>query len=423
MPDRDAYLAAGAVLPGVDDGAAVDQVVAVQPPVGRKESRRRRWARKSRWLRGGGRYLDIGQYYIGSGVEKVKYCQTTWLHEGKGEERRYRGLGCGNRTLCPACTTYHRDRLAGDAVADMTMAMEGLEIMAGVIPRDFGTKVVCTVPKETSAWIDVAPDRWDKIGAMRKAFLWWARELWPACTGVVGLDFAGESDPVEPHFHGNLYLFPAVRLKDGTWMELDTYIRPEKLESARALLMTGLRKFLGDDAPGLASEGVFWTNSLKTPGQVRHWLRYLYRSPLYDLWKGWDSVDDLGLVHYKVRKLGGDLERVYTEKEVSVPLARVADTPRKWKRVIWFGAFADGVRTKTMASLGLERTSVDDVEEEGWRQVGESLKFVRFRRRAEGGGIVLRTKDGELVEVGDGLASFAPGGVEVSRRTRYRPPG
>ena len=161
----------------------------------------------------------------------------------------------------------------------------------------------------------------------------------------------------------------------------------------------------------------------KRPEQLRHWLRYLYRGPLYDFWKGWDKVDSLGLVHYKVWKLGGELERAYTKDEIGAALERVANTPRKWKRVIWFGAFSDGQKTKTMASLGLEKAAKVDADDEGWSQVGESLRFKRFLPVKDGGGIVLVDKAGVEVVVPEGVINYGPSGVTLGRRIRYEPPG
>jgi len=427
MASVEEYIAAGAVLPvdGLSVAPSTDKSVGLsvdgatdKPVSNRKESRRRRLARKAQWLRSGGRYLDIGQYYI----SEPKPCGLTWLYEQKGEQYRYRAIGCGDRTWCPVCCCYHRDKLAGDAAGDMLAAIQGLEITADVTPRDFGTKVVLTVPKETSAWIDTSADRWDRIVLVRKAAAAWAGAMWPGCTAVVGLDFTGESDPVVAHYHVNVYLFPAVRL-DGKWFPVDTFIRD--LPAARRLWADTLRKHLGVDAPGLVGldEAVFWSNPLKYPQQLRHWLRYLYRGPLYDLWKGWDKVDSLGLVHYKVWKLGGELERAYTQDEIGVALERVANTPRKWKRVIWFGAFSDGQKTKTMASLGLEKAVKVDEDEEGWHQVGKSLRFKRFLPWKDGGGIVLVDNVGVEVVVVEGVINYGPSGVTLGRRVRYEPPG
>ncbi|MDP6101435.1 MAG: hypothetical protein QGH66_08495 [Dehalococcoidia bacterium] len=297
-----------------------------------------------------------------------------------------------------------------------------MEIAANVTPRDFGTKFVKTVPKETSAWIDTSDDRWGKLVLVRKASVAFDKKMWPGITGVIGLDFTGESDPVDAHYHVNTYLFPAVKL-DGQWFPVDTFIRD--LPAARRLWAETLREYLGADAPGLVGleEAVFWSNPLKYPQQLRHWLRYLYRGPLYDLWKGWDEVDSLGCVHYKVWKLGGELERVYSQDEILVALERVADTPRKWKRVVWFGALSDGQKTKTMLSLGLERTVKVDGEEEGWRQVGEALRFKRFLPWRDGGGIVLLDKAGADVVVPEGVINYGPSGVTLGRRIRYEPPG
>ena len=423
MVDVAAYMGAGAVLP-LDDAVGRKPVYDVplpstdKPVPKRKESRRRRLARHGQWLRSGGRYLDIGQYYI----PEVKPCGLVYLHEQKGEQHRYRGIGCGDRTWCPVCCCYHRDKLAADAAGDMLAAVQGLEIAADVTPRDFGTTVITTIPKETSAWIDTSDDRWDRVVLVRKAEVAFVQKMWPGCTGVVGLDFTGESDPVDAHYHGNTYIFPAVRL-DGNWFPVDTFIRD--LPAARRLWAETLREHLGVDAPGLAGldEANFRSEPLKHPRQVRHFLRYLYRSPLYDLWKGWDRVDSLGLVHYKVWKLGGELERVYTKDEIGAALKRVSDIPRKWKRVVWFGALSDGQKTKTMLSLGLEKTVKVDGEEEGWRQVGESLRFKRFVPWKDGGGIVLVDKAGVEVVVPEGVINYGPSGVTLGRRIRYEPPG
>jgi len=157
MASVEEYIAAGAVLPvdglsvapstGKSVGLSVDG--ATDKPVSkRKEPRRRRLARKSQWLRSGGRYLDIGQYYI----SEPKPCSLAWVYEqkGEGEGYRYRAIGCGDRIWCQSCCCYHRDRLAADAAADMLAAIEGLEIAVDVSPRDFGTTVIPTIPKETS---------------------------------------------------------------------------------------------------------------------------------------------------------------------------------------------------------------------------------------------------------------------------------
>jgi len=423
VPDISAYVAAGAAPPPPPPPDVVfppvDVVVssAYKPVSKRKESRRRRLSRKAQWLRSGGRYLDIGQYYI----SEPKPCGLAWLFEQKGEQYRYRAVGCGDRTWCPVCCCYHRDRLAADAAADMLAAIEGLEIAADVSPRDFGTTVIPTIPKETSAWVDASVDRYATVALVRKAGVAFVKKMWPGCTGVVGLDFTGESDPVAAHYHENIYVFPAVRLDD-KWFPVDTFIRD--LSAARRLWAETLREYLGADVPGLAGldEANFQSKPLKHPRQLRHFLRYLYRSPLFDLWKGWDKVDSLGLVHYRFWK-GGESELVYTPDEIRVAFKRVKDIPRKWKRVIWFGAFSDGQKTKTMASLGLEKVAKADEEEEGWHQVGEALRFKRFLPWKDGGGIVLVDKAGVEVVVPEGVINYGPSGVTLGRRVRYEPPG
>ena len=85
MVDVAAYIGAGAVLPLEDDvGRNLVYDVPLpstdKPVPKRKESRRRRLARHGQWLRSGGRYLDIGQYYI----PEPKPCGLVYLLEQKG---------------------------------------------------------------------------------------------------------------------------------------------------------------------------------------------------------------------------------------------------------------------------------------------------------------------------------------------------
>lgn len=426
MVDVAAYIAAGAPIPDVDPVAAAPAVVL---PGKTKENRRRRWGRKGRFLRGAGAYLDIGQYYNSAETtEAMRRCCNTWLYERKGTEERYRGIGCGQREWCPTCSVFHRDKLAGDGAADVLMAIEGMEVGQLLDIRDCGTKVVLSIPKETSAWIDSFDDRrWGKVDALRRAAYKFFGLQWPGSFGVTGIDFCGESNPGEPHFHINAHLLPGGgKLKDGrwTWWALNTFIPPEKLADARKLWRDCVAEALGLDAPGLdVPELVFWSNPLVREAQLRHWLRYLYRSPIYDLWKGWEGIDGDGCVDYSVWKFGSSVVQKIASADIHKSLERVASTPRKWKRIRWFGAFSDGQRTGAMASLGLKRVEKIDAAEEGWTQVGLPFRFKRFRRREEGSGVVLIAADGAHVVIGDGLANYGPSGVKLARRTRYVRPG
>ena len=76
-----------------------------------------------------------------------------------------------------------------------------------------------------------------------------------------------------------------------------------------------------------------------------------------------------------------------------------------------------------MLSLGLEKAVKSDEEEEGWHQVGESLRFKRFLPWRDGGGIVLVDKAGAEVVVPEGVINYGPSGVTLGRRIRYEPPG
>ena len=39
---------------------------------------------------------------------KLEYCQHTWLRERKGDDIRWRGIGCGERDVCPVCGSYRQ---------------------------------------------------------------------------------------------------------------------------------------------------------------------------------------------------------------------------------------------------------------------------------------------------------------------------
>ena len=52
------------------------------------------------------------------------------------------------------------------------------------------------------------------------------------------------------------------------------------------------------------------------------------------------------------------------------------------------------------------KVSKSDEDEEGWRQVGEPLRFKRFVPWKNGGGVVLVDKEGSEVVLPDGVASF-----------------
>jgi len=399
-----------------------------------KESRRRRWARKSKWLKGAAAgYLDIGQYYrVWSGVQgyAMGYCQRSWSVYRKEEDRQLRGYGCKERGWCPGCCVYHRDTLAREAAESMLLAGEALEISEGLRTSHFGLKVVATMPKATSQWIDLAENRPELLNDLfhaKQSFL--KKWLGKGAGGVTGLDFAGESDPTEEHYHANSYVFPARHAKVG-WVEVAKWVDKEKgLPKLRKLWAQELQAHLGEGAPGLVGleEADVWVNYLRHGGAVNHFLRYLYRSPLYDLWKGWQSGSVEDGVDYQFWK-GGKVQKIHLSADaVGWALQRMAFLPVKFKRVRWFGCFSDSLRGETLKGLGLVADDVDREEEdrEEWVQESGPYTLVRYRKAGEGGGLLLRDRDGVLWK-SEELApevNYAPEGVLAGKRQRWRRPG
>jgi len=396
-----------------------------------KESRRRRWGRKSRWLKGPGGYLDIGQYYGLWDDQRhgsLSYCQVSWSLYRKGDAKQLRSHGCGDRSRCPGCTVYHRDMMAMEGAEDMLMALEGLEITQDIRPKNYGIKLVSTIPKETSAWIDSCDDRIDKLNALFHAQQEFLRKYFgKGVGGVGGLDFAGESDPTEPHYHVNAYVFPAKKAGKN-WLELPGWFSPQEFKTMRQLWAKCLKRHLGTEAPGLAGldEADVWVNFLKGRGQVCHWFRYLYRSPLCDRWKGWESGSATEGVQYRCYKDKQVFTKSFTSSCVVDALRRVFDLPEKWKRIRWFGCFSDSLRAATMGSLALVANEVDREEEDvdGWVYDSGPYILVRYRK---GGGLLLKDKDGMVWNsedlVGDGDVNYSPEGVLTGRRQRWRTPG
>jgi len=396
-----------------------------------KEPRRRKWARKSRWLKGPGGYLEWGPYY-GLWTEedglKLKHCQVSWGIYKKGDAKQLRGYGCGNRSYCPGCCVYHRDIMAMEGAEDMLMALEGLEITHDIRPKHYGLKVICTIPKETSAWIDCSDERIGKLNGLfhaQQEFL--RKQFGKGVGGVGGLDFAGETDPTEPHYHPGAYVFPARR--DGnSWVKLPSWfdLKGQEGKDMRRLWADCLKKHLGKDVPGLVGleESGVWINYLKNRGQVRHWFRYLYRSPLFDLWKGWESGSISEGVEYRYWKRNQVFTKVFEPASVADAMRRVFSLPEKWKRIRWFGSFSDSMKKGTMASLGLLPNEVDREEEDadGWVYDSGPYYLVRYRK---GGGLLLKDKDGTVWNSEDlaGEVNYSPEGVLTGTRQRWRTPG
>ncbi|MFC1902539.1 hypothetical protein ACFLX4_00515 [Chloroflexota bacterium] len=179
-------------------------------------------------MRGKGRYLDYMQYYKADAeVEVLERCHTSWYRERKGEDVRYRACGCGRRFDCPLCGTYVQVQLAKDASNSMALALTALDV-GGYEFKHYGLKITFTIPKATSAWIDGLlwsnGKAWSvEVGGLFQEVTKLIRLWYGKGVGMLlGLDLTGESNPVEPHYHINVYVFPAV-YEAGRWSAIDRW--------------------------------------------------------------------------------------------------------------------------------------------------------------------------------------------------------
>ena len=304
----------------------------------------------------------------------------------------------------------------------MVEAVLALDVM-GIKTPHYGFKDVLTLPKATSAWLDrrvrVAEFEpgWDKkLGALYKAAYKLMRELLgQGWGGVLGLDLTGESQPTEPHYHFNVYTFPAVRT-GGVWEALPQLISPAALEFAKKRWPELVRKALGKDKPGLKG----WERAdiehkyLGSRERLGHWLRYLYRSPLHDLWRGIQGSEGEGVDYIK-----GKTSLTLSAEALRAALGRMAAFPKHFNRVRWGGIFSDAQKAAAMRSLCLDSEIVEGEEgQEKWVTVETGYRFVRTTP----GGLLLM-RQGEVVEILDAEINYASDGVTLGRRKRWYPPG
>ncbi|GAI49639.1 unnamed protein product, partial [marine sediment metagenome] len=148
----------------------------------------------------------------------------TWFRERHGDALRWRGIGCGEREVCPVCGAYRQEVLAREAASAMLLAQRALEVN-GVQLESYGLKLVLTIPKTESARIDnlLLTDyrAWHvEVNRLFKAaYAFVGRWFGAGCGGVVSLDYTGEGAPADAHYHINVYVFPA-RLEGGSWLSL-----------------------------------------------------------------------------------------------------------------------------------------------------------------------------------------------------------
>lgn len=426
----------------------------------RTEKLSRRWA----WLRGAGSYIYFMQYYGFLGVDgmsdKLERCQHSWIREHRGDKVRWRGVGCGERRYCPVCGSYSQFVLAKEASESMLTVLDAVEVMQGLRSDSYGLKLVLTVRKDISARIDGLLRAGDYAG-WQEYVGWFYKEAYKfiekwfgsGCGGVVSMDYEGESAPGEPHYHLNVYIFPAVRevlgrlkvekgvrgkITGQRWTALEHWVDKDKITVMRSDWTARINSEFGVDI----EDANFKVLYLGSAGQLHHWMRYLYRHPLADLWRGWQGVDG-DVVHYKTNKKS--TVQSLTVDDIGVLVNRLEAIPAHFKRVRWFGIFSDGVRGETMGELGLEPVDVsDDGDGEKWERDSESARFVRYapdgvvlafqlkdndgnklwqEATKSDGSVVFRPVLGESFTVPGTLTDYRPSGVSVGKRKRWRPPG
>lgn len=380
----------------------------------------RRWA----WLKGAGSYVHIVPYYASCEPEELRdrleRCHHVWWRESKGDDVRWRGMGCGEREWCPLCGSYRQLVLADEAHEAMVLARTGLEVWQGVTPESEGLKLVLTIPKSESAridnllWTDYTAWQGEVNKLFKSAYGLVRRWFGAGSGGVVSLDYAGETSPGEAHYHVNVYVFPGRRAGK-RWVSVGRWVDKGMLAVMRADWCEVV-----NDAYGLALNDVnIKFRYLGNEGQLHHWMQYLFRHPMSDLWRGWQGVD-AGMVQYKAKK--GAAVQVLPDYELQRIADRLTLIPSHFKRIRWFGVFSDGQRSKTMNELGLEAVDMDaedDGESDGWERDNERATFVRYVPD----GVILRGGDGGNFFVPDSQICYKPSRVSIGKRKRWREPG
>jgi hypothetical protein len=408
----------------------------------------RRLARRSHYLKHSGGYLDYMQHYhfeatfryrepyeVESLIHRLKHCQHTWQQEHKGDIIRFRGIGCGDRDNDPLCGSYAQIILSREASRQMLLVQEALEIAQGVKTESYGLKIVLPLVKSESERLghllfDGDTDEWQKaVDRLFKLASHTIKQWFPSAPFVLSLDFAGESSPTEPHYHVNAYILPSTLKIEGD------IVRSEALPHWFNLGELELMRLSWRDAQNKCynlslAEADINIGYLRSEAQVYHWLRYLYRHSLSDIWRGWQTYDGNTLSYKYVKRENGKRVPVEVDiprEQLNKAFQRLEAIPKYFKRIRWYGSLSDGQRGKTMSSLGLERlerASDDDGEGDTWQHDGY-FSFVRF----DNDGVVLEVRDdegkntGQYLKVLDERLTYSPKGVKLGRRIVWVEPG
>lgn len=415
----------------------------------------RRLARRSMFIKLSGGYLDYMRYYfsetttdvyttlqVDEKIERSKHCQHTWQKESKNGVERFRGIGDGDRHYCPLCGSYYQLVLSREATRQLLLVQEALDVSEGVSTDFYGFRVVLPLYKPVSQRIDDLlfsgeSGKWSKeVANVYKLADNWLKKHFSGVPNVKSLDFTGESAPGEAHYHINVYLLPQTLTVKGNFVSsepLKHYYDDDELKAMRDTW----RDLQNETYRLNLTEGDFKISYIAKEAQLYHWLRYLYRHSLSDIWRGWRGYGpDTGILQYRYTKpkngkrIPSDIE--VDKKALDKAFLRLELIPKHFKRIRWYGSLSDGNRGKTMSILGLqrlEREEYDDGEDNTW-QVDGYYSFVRF----ESDGIVLRPRqegayfsdddnDSQLLKVVDSAVNYSPKGVKIGRRVVWVEPG
>lgn len=406
-----------------------------------KSSVVRRLARRSAWLKSAGSYLDYMQYYFSNSSlpntdaetsDKIYYCrncQHTWVKESRGSATRFRGIGCGERDICPLCGSYTQVVISRESARTMLLAQEALEVELGVTPKSYGLRVVLPLAESESERIDAllfAGDTTEWLAEISKLYSLAGKvvkQLFGGAPFCLGLDLAGESAPTEPHYHVNAYVFPVV-LGD------KAEVLPRYFDKDDLAVMRNEWRCAMNEAYGLnLVEADISVGYLRKPANLYHWMRYLYRHLLSDIWRGWRGYDaEAGVLHYAYKKEGDKAETKLDipREQLNKAFLRCELIPAHFKRIRWYGALSDGQRGKTLEALGLvkEVKAEDDDGADGDKWLVDAYySFVRYDKA----GVVLNLRvdaedTGQLLTVMDSSIAYAPKGVNVGRRIVWHGP-
>ena len=322
-------------------------------------------------------------------------CGRRWGREvsTRGDDCRWRLIGCGDRGVCPSCAGYYH-RMQG---ADAWELFEG--VAAGAQARGIELDHVfsahwMTLPKLASRALhklfwrgEEGRARWkSKVDALYIA----AREVVKSVTldgiapglnktnrrkikvGGVGVMHAfGSANPVDPHYHFITLMAP-IAWVEGTWVSLDARWSPKQLADMKKLWTEKARAILDDlvnfDSL-LPASGLLVCRreprELDDIGKAIHTVVYELRAPLQDLWSGmgsdlsyeWHDADDRRFT------------RVLESRELGQLIDDVSGMRSAMRRVRWFG-FLSGKRADYLPSLGFVKSEPGDEDELAWRPCG-----------------------------------------------------